>query len=396
MLASAQSPSPVVLVSPYSVESLTRREIRELECGLYGLSSYFSVAFAGVADTETLCGRCIRISCVDEEACREGTGSLVAAVVDGAGAEEVAVNSVRTLAAERLGAHSTTLDDTRLLADSLTRLLAYSRHSLVLQYLARSLVGRGLGPAEELRVEYEVVDCAPYGTILETQEAFQAFQQQLLEGEEGGVPSLEPVGTEAAPVPVAEPVGEPSAFAPVEEQPAQDRPQEPAPEPAPEPVSEPVRILELVSEPAPEAGAADAAPPAPAPLPVPEPAPEPAQSLQKVPQPIAEARASDVPPAPPAPPTPLDTANPTPPAPSPAPAPDQSSSSNRWWFWALVGKHLASIDAAADPLPVTAVQGELDNRMQMMACGLSEAMYLERTAFAAMNSFAFESIHGGC
>jgi len=394
LLASAQSPSPVVLVSPYSVESLTRREIRELECGLYGLSSYFSVAFAGVADTETLCGRCIRISCVDEEACREGTGSLVAAVVDGAGAEEVAVNSVRTLAAERLGAHSTTLDDTRLLADSLTRLLAYSRHSLVLQYLARSLVGRGLGPAEELRVEYEVVDCAPYGTILETQEAFQAFQQQLLEGEEGGVPSLEPVGTEAAPVPVAEPVGEPSAFAPVEEQPAQDRPQEPAPEP----VSEPVRILELVSEPAPEAGAADAAPPAPAPLPVPEPAPEPAQSLQKAPQPIAEARASDVPPAPPAPPTPLDTANPTPPAPSPAPAPapDQSSSSNRWWFWALVGKHLASIDAAADPLPVTAVQGELDNRMQMMACGLSEAMYLERTAFAAMNSFAFESIHGGC
>ena len=124
--AQSQSPSPVVLTSPYSVESLTRREIRELECGLYGLSSYFSVAFAGVADTETLCGRCIRISCVDEEACREGTGSLVAAVVDGAGAEEVAVNSVRTslrraCAAERLGAHSTTLDDTRLLAYSLTR-----------------------------------------------------------------------------------------------------------------------------------------------------------------------------------------------------------------------------------------------------------------------------------
>ena len=62
----------------------------------------------------------------------------------------------------------------------------------------------------------------------------------------------------------------------------------------------------------------------------------------------------------------------------------------------MVGKHLASTDAAAVPLPVTAVQGELDNRMQMMACGLSEAMYLERTAFAAMNSFAFESVHGGC
>ena len=132
--AQSQSPSPVVLTSPYSVESLTRREIRELECGLYGLSSYFSVAFAGVADTETLCGRCIRISCVDEEACREGTGSLVAAVVDGAGAEEVAVNSVRTslrraCAAERLGAHSTTLDDTR--RHSLTRLLAPFARSAV-------------------------------------------------------------------------------------------------------------------------------------------------------------------------------------------------------------------------------------------------------------------------
>ena len=39
-------------------------------------------------------------------------------------------------------------------------------------------------------------------------------------------------------------------------------------------------------------------------------------------------------------------------------------------------------------------EGQLDNRMQQMACGLSEAMYLDRRSFAAVNAFSFEATHG--
>jgi hypothetical protein len=44
--------------------------------------------------------------------------------------------------------------------------------------------------------------------------------------------------------------------------------------------------------------------------------------------------------------------------------------------------------------PVTISKGDLNSRMQQMACGLSEAMYLDRQAFAAVNGFSFESVHG--
>ena len=314
------------LTSPYTVESLTRNEIRELECGLYGLSSYFTVSFAGVADAD-LCGTCIAITCLDEAACKEGAGSLVAAVVDGAEEGEVAVN----------------------------------------RYLARSLVGRALAEGEALAVTYEVVDCAPYGTILETQAAFQEFQEQLTgSGAAQGAPV-----TETAPAPAPAPA------------PTTGTTQQQATQPTPVPSVDASRVVTVA--PAPEPAAVPA--PEPAPAPAPAPAPTTGTTQQQATQPVAsEARASDV--------TSVPSSTPSGNQTSPTP-----SDTTHWWIWGLIGKHLLQTRQPAPPTltnekPVMPSKGELDNRMQQMACGLSEAMYLDRKAFAAMNSFAFESVHG--
>ena len=206
----------------------------------------------------------------------------------------------------------------------------------VSSFLARSLVGRSLENAEALEVTYEVVDCAPYGSILDT------------------LPALPGLGAGDAPVP------------------------ERAPEPVPEAAVEAAPAPEATAEAAPETVSA----------PAPEPAPQPTLQASD-PPPALEERATDVVPA----------MTPSPPDESPP----QLSPKDPWsWMWPWHDSHATehgphymkkgrSLQTAHQ---VTISKGDLNNRMQQMACGLSEAMYVDRQAFAAMNAFSFESVHG--
>ena len=304
---------------------------------MYSVSPYFTINFAGLPDALELCGACVRLACADAEACAGGAGELVVAVIDDAAAGEVGVSS----------------------------------------FLARSLAGRPLQEGEEFGVTYEVVDCAPYGSIMDT------------------LPTLPGLGgTETVAEPIAEPVAEP-VLEPVAEPVAELAPEqvpEPVPEPVAEPIAEPVAepIAEPIAEPVAEPVKEPVAEPVAEPMPIPAPEPTVDPDLQtSQPPPALEERATAIVPTPSPPPTSQSSPQARPPVKS-------------WsWPWSkhkgiimenkprlIKGRALQTTD------PVTILKGDLNNRMQQMACGLSEAMYLDRQTFAAVNGFSFESIHG--
>jgi len=356
--------SPLVsanLVVSYG-ESIDNNFVKGLECGLEGISQYFTVSIAGIdlaTFGEEACAQCIEISCSNPEDCAgSALTSVIAAVLDGSESPDVIqVNS----------------------------------------FLGRRLTGLPLRVGSEpIPVEWRFVNCSSVAGDIFAPEPPPFVEAPTVEVEDITQPAPEPVA-EPVPEPVPEPIPEPAtepAPEPVSEpvpepilEPAPEPVPEPIPEPAPEPAPQPVS--EPVSEPLLE--------PAPAPEPVPEPIPEPA--TEPAPQPVSE-------------PVPEPMLEPAPaPEPAPEPIPEPVPDSQPSFIVRPVSTPAPGNDGMASPAmettPIGEIQdfndpfasqfsaslGQFSNRLGKGACEFSEATKIPPSQWAAVNFFNFQGMH---
>ena len=260
-------------------ESITSSAVKDLDCAVRSIASYFTVNFAGI-DLDTFgrdaCGTCISISCVNPSDCRGGSETnVVAAVLDDAGSPDIVqVNS----------------------------------------FIARRLTGKPESELADIPVQWSFISCDAYGLVI------------------GGAKENGSA--------VAESPSSSVTITPLPENDTESQIAEPVAEPVAEPPLSSVTITPL---------------------------PENITDSQ-IAQPDAE----------------------------PAMKPVTDSTSSRITITPLNETEMAESDEASPFNDEFAKMwlGDFSNRLPKAACGFSEATYLQRENWAAVNIFNFRSKYG--